>query len=77
MIYYYKDKRTNTTKAVDWDDLDEAFKTYLANQKAMSYYARKKQNEKANENYKLEMSAGVCPTCHMLRPLNRICPTCQ
>lgn len=75
--YYHKDARTNTTKVYSLDELDKALVIELNATTKKLRALRIMEEKRAKEEHKRIMAAGICPTCYKLKPLNKICPTCD
>lgn len=67
-VTWYNNNKSNHFRFSTDAEVDD-----MNNRKRKLSYIRRKQDQEANEAYRLEHSKGYCPKCHCLLPLSGIC----
>lgn len=69
--YYTKNKKVYHYEPTEQE------REELTRQKLKAMYARRKEEQRMQEQHALDHSKGYCPRCYMLKPLTDICPNCN
>ena len=74
MIYYTINRKV---MALDENELGASELQQIKQHKTKVNKMLRAQDKEFAANYHAEMSAGICPYCHQLKPSNKICPNCD
>lgn len=74
MIYYTMNRKV---MALDENELGASELQQIKQHKTKVNKMLRAQDKEFAANYHAEMSAGICPHCYQLKPLNKICPNCD